>query len=115
MRILGFSKKWDKLNQLVFTTFRYPRGDRDWAVGEKVKVVLSPRRKGGGELLGMAKIISKEARELDACFSSVAPLVTETEAIEDGFDDFADMVAFMEKQYGLDYISLFNKLALRWV
>lgn len=38
MRILGFSKKWDKLNNGKFTTFRYPRKDslvgRDWHDGE---------------------------------------------------------------------------------
>lgn len=115
MRVLGFSKKWEKLLRLEFTTFRYPRCDKDWFVGEEVQIVIRPRQKGGGEKLGFAEIIGKERRELDSDFPMVAPLVTESEAVEDGFDDFASMVSFMERQYGLDYISLFNKLTLKWV
>jgi len=30
MRILGFSKKWDKLKDPEFTTFRFERKDKDW-------------------------------------------------------------------------------------
>ena len=112
MRIISFTKKWDKLHQPEFTTFRYPRRDKDWYVGELVQVYFknrSPKR----EKLGIAEIVGKERRELDGFFKDDR-LITEAEAIEDGFNDFADMVAFMEKQYGLDYISLFNKLALKW-
>ena len=113
MRILGFMKHWPKLDQEVFTTFRYPRLDKDWEIGEEVKVVIKPRCKGGGEILGIARIIGKEQKELDSSFSDVAPLVTDTEAIADGFEDVAGMVSWMEKTYGLDYISLMNKLTLR--
>jgi len=114
MRIISFSKKWDKLNQHEFTTFRYPRGDKDWYVGEVVQVFYksrSPQR----EKLGIAEIIGKERRELDPNFESITPVVTHAEAREDGFIDRGDMVVFMQKQYGLNYISLFNKLTLKWV
>lgn len=54
MRILGFSKHWAKLDNPEFTTFRFPRKDKDWQIGETVKIVIKPRSKGGGELLGLA-------------------------------------------------------------
>lgn len=115
MRIMSFSKKWDKLSQPEFTTFRYPRGDKDWYVGEIVQVYFksrSPQR----EKLGVAEIIGKEWRELDPWFAKTdgVKLVAGYEAIADGFAGRDDMVAFMEKQYGLDYLSLFNKITLRW-
>lgn len=70
MRILGFSRKdWinhltskPKLEEDKFTTFRFERRDEDWRVGEQVQVVYKPRRKGGGEVLGVAEIINKERR-----------------------------------------------------
>ena len=116
MRIISFSKKWQKLSNLEFTTFRFPRADKDWYVGEMVQVYFknrSPQR----EKLGEAQIIGKEKRELDSWFveQEVAPLVSEQEAMADGFSSVEDMTQYMEKQYGLDYISLFNKLTLRWV
>lgn len=121
MRIISFSKKWEKLKQPEFTTFRYPRVDKDWYIGEQVQVYFknrSPQR----ERLGIAEIINKERRELDPFFTDGkvvepirVPLVTDDEAIADGFESRNDMIRYMEKQYGLDYISLFNKLTLRWV
>jgi len=121
MRILGFSKKWDKLKQPQFTTFRFPRADKDWTVGEQVRVVIRPRSKGGGEKLGLAEFISREAREFDKDFhrlakGNCAPLITEAEAIEDGFVSLADMIEWMEKTYGcLDWIPCMDKLTLKWV
>ena len=115
MRILGFSKKWDKLQRPVFSTFRYPRVDSDWYVNEQVKVVFQPRRKGGGEVLGIARIIGKVARDLDPYFAKQFIIVTDTEAITDGFLSREDMVKWMKKTYGLDYISLMNKLTLKWI
>ena len=114
MRVLGFQKKWDKLSNPEFTTFRFQRLDADWQVGEMVQVYFksrSPQR----EKLGIAEIINKERRELDP-FSSVynIPIVTEEEANADGFVSLRAMADYMERQYGLDYISLFNKLTLRW-
>jgi len=122
MRILGFSKHWPKLYKgWTFTTFRYQRGDRDWQVGELVQVVVQPRRKGGGDKLGIAKIIAKEWRELDRGYYQIAdgncaPLVTDQEAQEDGFAGLDDMVRWMEKTCGrLDWVPCMQKLTLRWV
>lgn len=86
MRILGFSKKWPKLQQEEFTTFRLPRRDRDWQVGEQVQIVYRPRSKER-EVLGVAEIVSKEVRSpvrlapLDGI-----PIITDEEALADGFE-----------------------------
>ncbi len=121
MRIISFCKKWEKLEQPEFTTFRFPRKDKDWYVGEVVQVFYrnrSPLR----EKLGVAEIIEKERRELDSFFTDGRlisprdiPLTTDEEAIADGFMGREDMATFMERQYGLDYLSLFNKLTLKWI
>ena len=126
MRILGFAHNWDKLSQETFTTFRFTRKDRDWEVGEQVKVVLRPRRKGGGLLLGMAEILSKDPRRIPrhGKVDFEAPLVTNEEANADGFPDTTQgragyflMWEFLYDTYGP--IRLFqepmNKLTLRWV
>jgi len=121
MRIISFSKKWDKLSQPEFTTFRYPRVDKDWYVGETVQVFYK-NRSPSREKLGIAEIIGKDERELDPFFTDGklvepigVPLTTEEEAVADGFSNGLEgMVAYMEKQYGLDYIK-FNKLTLRWL
>lgn len=120
MRILGFGRKWPKLQQEEFTTFRYPRGDYDWYVGERVKIVIQPRRKGGGEFLGEAEIIGKDRREFDKEYSEMVkddiPLITEAEVIVDGFTSIEDMIAWLRKTYGrLDWMPRMNKLALKWV
>ena len=104
MRILSFTEMWDKLKQPEFTTFRYPRCDKDWYSGEIVQVFYksrSPKRRR----LGTAKIIGKERRELDPNFGHVAPVISQDEAEKDGFISRGDMVMFMQRQYGLDYIS----------
>lgn len=62
MRILGFSKKWPKLKEPEFTTFRFERKDKPHYVGEQLQIVIQPRRKGGGEKLGIAEIVKKEPR-----------------------------------------------------
>jgi hypothetical protein len=114
MRILGFSKHWNKLNNPEFTTFRYPRVDRDWEVGESVQIVIRPRTKDR-EILGIATIIIKEMRELDPYFvDGGIPIVTDEEARDDGFLNREAMENWMMKTYGLDYISLMNKLTLTW-
>ena len=102
MRILGFSKKWDKLSDIEFTTFRFPRKDRDWSAGEKVQVVFKPRSKER-EPLGIARIIFKEFR---------FPLaITGDEAIKDGFNNALEMWLFLKKPKNDTPI---NKLTLRW-
>ncbi len=121
MRILGFQKYWEKLDKPQFTTFRYPRGDRDWEEDEQVQVVIPARQKGGGQKLGIAKIVGKVARELDPIYYAMTrnecpPLVTDEEAREDGFYDLEDMNAWLEDTYGkLDYIPRMNKLNLKWI
>ena len=109
MRILSFSQKWDKLQKPEFTTFRYPY----WKEGEVVQVFYK-NRSPNREKLGVATIIKIEDVELDPFFSDVARLITDQEAIEDGFKNRADMVKWMRKTYGLDFISRMNKLTLSW-
>lgn len=104
MRILGFSKKWDKLNNIEFTTFRFPRKDRDWQVGEEVQIVYKPRRKGGGERLGVARINFKETMTIRD--------ISEFEAVWDGFKNTLDMWLWLKKP---KMNKLINKLTLRWV
>lgn len=97
MRILGFSKKWPKLNkqwyvsnQLTFTTFRYPRKDKDWEVEEMVQVVYKPRTKGR-EPLGIARIIRIDKKDTSKKFYGFGDIckdpdvITPSDAYEDGF------------------------------
>ena len=97
MRVLGFSKKWTKLNNpIIFTTFRFPRKDRDWEAEEIVQVVYKPRSKDR-EVLGIARIIRKEKKDLNKrwqYYSLKVPntpdMITPLEAKEDGFPGGAD-------------------------
>jgi len=106
MRIISFSKKWDKLREDIFTTFRFPRKDKDWFVGEVVQVFYksrSPQR----EKLGIAVIFNKEIR-LGA--------KDDEEAKADGFIDMCDMERWMIKTYGeAKTWQPMNKLTLKWV
>jgi len=108
LRILGFSKKWGKLNDIEFTTFRFPRKDRDWQVGEVVQIVYKPRSKER-EVLGIAEIIAKENELLEH--------VTQREAIADGFMGWIDMLNWLLKSYPLAKLQEYpmNKLTLRWL
>ncbi len=124
MRILGFTKKWPKLQQGEFTTVRFPRRDEDWAIGERVQIVYKPRRKGGGEKLGIAEIIFKEARAMAWHGDKTGyQKVTNEEAIADGFEDTPDKKAyfrmweFLFDAYGGWRLvnKPMNKLTLRWV
>ena len=103
MRILGFSKKWDKLNDIEFTTFRFTRRDNDWYGGEVVQIVYKPRTKER-EILGVAHIISKEYGKVEE--------ITEDEAKRDGFSSALEMWLWLKKPNGNDLI---HKLTLRWV
>ena len=93
MRILGFNKRWPKLTLEVFTTFRFPRKDRDWEVGEKVQCVLHPRSKHR-EVLCNAEIIAKEPRWMRFFSTPSTPVgippVSDDEAEADGFSKSAD-------------------------
>lgn len=115
MRILGFSKKWDKLNQPEFTTFRFPRKDKDWQVDERVRIVYKPRSKGGGEELGEAIIVGRAIKWVVIWWSGQWG-IAEEEAQKDGFRDRYDMKRWLEKAYGIRYAyEPMNKLTLRWV
>lgn len=107
MREIGFGQMWPKLQQVEFTTFRFCRKDRDWAVGEVVRVVFKPRSKQR-KVLGTAEIVSKEPR--------FPPPVSEDEAIQDGFLGRGDMAYWIFKTHGDRLLSEpMNKLTLRWI
>ena len=129
MRIIGFSKKWGKLdkkwyepNLLTFTTFRYPRKDRDWEIEEVVQVVFKPRSKER-EVLGIARIIRIEVKDFGEKSHNIqkdtpGSFITFEEATEDGFTTFSGggdikgMIEFI-RQPGRDPI--INKLTLYWI
>ena len=110
MRILGFQKKWAKLSKPSFTTFRYPRADKDWQVCEVVQVVIKPRSKNR-EYMGTAEIIRIESLRMEE--------ITEGRAIQDGFESLNAMLAWLGKTYGNNYRWLWqkpmNRLSLAWV
>ena len=114
MRIISFTEKWDKLNHPEFTTFRHFRADKDWYVGEKVQVFYknrSPKR----EKLGEAEIIKKEPRRTICSIPNNMPVITDLEAVEDGFENFSDMYKWLVKTYGAMKASFtMNKLTLKW-
>lgn len=90
MRELSFSQHWPKLDNPTFTTFRFSRLDKDWAIGEKVRVVLGARSKQR-QALFEAEIVGKEPRRLSEWGTEDAPEVSTQEAREDGFQDWAGM------------------------
>ena len=108
MRILSFSKRWQKLSNPTFTTFRFPRKDKDWFVGEVVQVWLktrSPER----EYICEAVIVAKNYLPLY--------FVTNAEAREDGFANKRDMFMWVLKAHGgkraVAENFMMNKLTLR--
>lgn len=90
MRILGFEKHWPKLDDETFSTFRYPRRDTDWIVGERVQVVIKPRSKGRQPLL-CAEIIEVKPIKIRH--------ITEDMARRDGFKDRRDMMLWLTSKY----------------
>jgi hypothetical protein len=104
---MSFAKRWEKLSQNVFTTFRYPRKDADWREGEKVQIFIK-NRSPNRLYLGNAEIISKVSKEVPAA-------LTVDEARADGFDNIQEMEAFMRQYYGRDFLPRFNKLTLIWI
>jgi len=112
MRILSFTKMWDKLRLPEFTTFRLPRADawkgRDWHEGETVQVYFHNRRPDR-EHLGNATIIKKEP----ALFCQI----DDEQAIADGFSDAGDMYDWMCSSHHTEidpYSFRLNKLTLKW-
>ena len=123
MRIVGFCEKWDKLQQDEFTTFRFTRKDKDWQVGEIVKVVYNPRSKSN-DTLGIAEIISKEPRDmLRLRGEEIAAKITDEEVRVDGFDSIGTKPAYyvmwewLFDTYGYERLAKepMNKLTLRWI
>lgn len=107
MRVLGFSKKWRKLEKDEYSTFRWPRKDadrgREWQAGETVQIVYrmrTPQR----EVLGIAQIVTVTRK-------SVAQ-ITEVEAIADGFTTRSEMLDYLD---AVSASSIINKLSLKWV
>ena len=110
MRILGFSEKWPKLKQPIFTTFRFARKDKDWAVNEEVQIVYKPRSKER-EVMGRARIINRHNNRF---LFQVG--VTTAEAIADGFESIEEMGKWLDKTYGHRWLDEpMNKLTLRWI
>ncbi len=107
MRILGFSERWDKLNNEEFTTFRFSRKDGDWQAGEIVQVFYKPRSKDR-EKLGEARIIEMESKPIRK--------ISEDEAIADGFPNAFQMWLWLKETYKTIYMhNKMNKLTLRWI
>ncbi len=122
MRELSFSYLWPKLAKPTFTTFRFARKDKDWAVGEQVKVLFKQRSKHNRSVLGIAEIVGKEPRWVAneypgknyAGYFNV-PLVTEREAQVDGFVTRGDMVKFIGRERRLlCVVNPLHKLTLAW-
>lgn len=130
VRILGFNKKWAKLNNdILFTTFRFPRKDKDWQIEEVAQIVYKPRSKER-EVLGVARIIRKEPKDLNKRFSyfplpsipNTPDMITPNEAEYDGFTgmhgggDIDKMRRFFYDTYGYTKCEeRINKLTLYWI
>lgn len=114
MRRLGFSVCWKKLQQDELTTFRFPRRDKDWIVGETVLVVYQPRH--DNVVLGLAHIESREPRAASKAMATTGvPMITEEEAIADGFPSLGEMLTWFWKS-AKDRVmkEAINKLTIRW-
>ena len=129
MRILGFSKEWAKLSGVTFTTYRFPRKDKDWGIEEVVQIVYKPRSKER-KILGIARIIRKQEKDLEKrwsyyplpSFPNTEDMITPQEAYEDGFSgmhgggSIEKMMKFFRDTYGyLGDKHIINKLTLYWL
>ncbi len=131
MRILGVSKKWDKLNnEILFTTYRFTRKDKDWEVEEVAQIVYKPRSKAR-EILGIARIIRKQEKHLGKRWNyyplpgspNTPDMIDPAEAEEDGFTgrhgggDVEGMQQWFRETYGWSKCDRepINKLTLYWI
>lgn len=120
MRILSFSRKWAKLHlelpiehRPYFTTFRYPRRDKDWSRHEIVQVYYKTRTPER-EKLGVAEITNKELRKIATAYKVYES--TEAEAQADGFVNLREMNEWFRKTHGKRiFEEPVNKLTLRWL
>lgn len=115
MREMSFSKlDWlnhttgkPKLTQPSFTTFRFTRRDKDWAVGEVVRVVYQARNKRNRSILGQAVIKAKKAVDINH--------IEIRDIMADGFATRYDMAQWLRKGGGNRYIfEKVNRLVLVW-
>ena len=119
MRILSFQRiNWpnhitgvsSKLQADEFTTWRWPRKDKDWHIGEEVTIVIRSRQKDR-VVLGTAVIVNVEMRH---CID-----ITDKEARADGFKEAFELVKhlipdtnkYIDFKLGKDIV---NKITLRW-
>lgn len=103
---------WNKLAARRFTTFRFPRKDKDWEVGETVQVFFKNRSPDRYEL-GIAKIVRKESVRIDGRDRTLS----EAEAKADGFESRREMTDFIREAHkikGMKDIGYMNKLTLEW-
>ena len=138
MRIIGFSEKWGKLNKQwferdyhTFTTFRYPRRDKDWQAEEVVQVVYKPRSKER-ESLGIARIIRKQEKNTQKewsyyplpRFPNTPDMISPDDACEDGFSgmhgggDIKKLLVWLrESAEPMRFYNepIVNKLTLYWI
>ena len=115
MRILGVSKKWDKLRLPFWTTFRFARKDKDWYKGEVVEVVYKPRSKERA-VLGQAQLTDVDPRQFGVHTIGSRFYISNTEAQIDGFKNYAKMVIWFRAQYGDRIFSEpMNKITVEWL
>jgi hypothetical protein len=111
MRIISFTKKWGKLDNLEFTTFRLPRKDsdkgRDWHINEQVQVYYHNRCKDR-EYYGDAIIFAKIPMRVGE--------IDDKSAVADGFSCRDEMIEWLDKAHGgnIKADTLINKLYLRY-
>lgn len=110
MRIISFTEMWPKLQASQFTTWRFPRRDRDYITGEQLQAWYrqrSPKR----QFLFNVEVVSKWSKWLiDANGLHIRP----DEALVDGFDSPEQMFEFLKKAHGKRvYNEPINVLLLR--
>ena len=130
MRILGMNELWDKLTADTWTTFRFPRADKDWRVEEVAQVVYKPRSRKDETraILGIAEIIKKDLRwvidpNLPMPTEPIRQnpdwddvhIITEEEARKDGFESREAMIQWIARAHDArNYLEPMNKIRLRW-
>jgi len=122
MRILSVSEYWPKLHlelpigeRPLFTTFRWSRKGKDLFVCETIQIVYKSRSKQR-KVLGIAEIVGKEPRRIFDATLGDYPVLTNEEAVADGFDVDWDMIGWLDKTYGIRRLlnEPMNKLTLSW-